>query len=316
MLRSSETPVKMAVTRSKVVVFGSLNMDLVVRVPRMPQSGETLTGRGFLSNPGGKGANQAVACARQGGRVEMVGRVGDDGFGAELRAAIGGQGVDASGVVTAFDVGTGVAMIMVDDAAHNCIAVVPGANGHVGVQDAQGLTGRLVDAGLLLLQLEIPMAAVLQAATAARQAGCRVLLNPAPAQALPIALWSLIDILVLNETEAALLTQLPSVDADNAGDASTRLLARGPDHVILTLGGQGLVWASAAGARRFESVKVQALDTTAAGDTFIGALAALLVESRPMEQALVHAIRAAAICVTRAGAQASMPSRAEVERLA
>ena len=305
---------KQAPARSRVVVFGSLNMDLAVRVPRMPLPGETLTGHGFLPNPGGKGANQAVACARQGAQVDMIGRVGNDGFGAGLRAALVGQGVDASGVGTTDEMSTGVAMIMVDDAAQNCIAVVPGANASVGAQDAETLRQRVAGAGLLLLQLEVPMAAVLGAAAIARQTGCPVLLNPAPAQALPEALWPLVDILVLNETEAALFSGLPGVDPGNANDAASALLRRGPRHVIVTLGEHGVVWASAAGTRHLPALKVQAVDTTAAGDTFIGALAALVVEGRSMEEALSHAIRAAAICVTRIGAQASMPSRDEVER--
>jgi ribokinase len=302
--------------RQKVVVFGSLNMDLVVRVPRMPQPGETLSAHGFLSNPGGKGANQAVACARQGGRVVMVGRVGDDGFGGQLRTALVAQGVNAAGVATTPGVSSGVAMIMVDDAAQNCIAVVAGANASVGIEDADALREWLADAGLLLLQLEVPMTSVLKAAAGAKEAGCTVLLNPAPAQALPDALWPLLDILVLNETEAQLLSGLALVDLHNAVDAAMLLRRRGPRDVIVTLGEQGVVWVSAVGVRHFKAHKVEAVDTTAAGDTFIGALAALLVEGRSMEEALAHAIRAAAICVTRAGAQASMPSREEAERFA
>jgi ribokinase len=306
--------VKPSTVRTGVVVFGSLNMDLVVRVPRMPQAGETLSAHGFLTNPGGKGANQAVACARQGGKVQLVGRVGADGFGAQLRAAVVAQGVDAGGVAATPGVSTGVAMIMVDDSAQNCIAVVPGANAGVGIEDAEALRERLAGAGLLLLQLEVPMASVLRAAAIAREAGCTVLLNPAPAQALPDDLWPLLDILVLNETEAQLLSGLAVVDLHNAADAAKLLRRLGPRDVIVTLGEQGVVWAGAAGTRHFEARKVQAVDTTAAGDTFIGALGALLVEGRPLAEALAHAIRAAAICVTRAGAQASMPSREEVER--
>ncbi len=300
--------------RDKVLVFGSLNMDLVVRVPRMPQPGETLLAHRFMSNPGGKGANQAVACARQGAQVQMAGRVGADGFGAQLRAAIAAQGVDDAGVVTEPGISTGIAMIMVDDAAQNCIAVVPGANGSVGVADAEALRDRLSDASLLLLQLEVPIAAVQRAAAMARQAGCRVLLNPAPAHLLPEELWPLLDILVLNETEACLLSGMPSVDPANAGHAAAQLLRRGPRDVIVTLGEHGVVWATGAGSRHFPAHQVRAVDTTAAGDTFIGALAALLLEGRAMEEALSYAIRAAAICVTRAGAQTSMPSREEVER--
>ena len=305
----------MSSMRAGVVVFGSLNMDLVVRVPRMPEAGETLTGRSFLANPGGKGANQAVACARMGGRVAMAGRVGDDGFGQELRAALAVQGVDAQAVATTPGCSTGVATILVDDAAQNCIAVVPGANGQAGEADAQGLRARLEQAALLLLQLEVPMAAVVRAAATARAAGCRVVLNPAPAQELPEALWPLVDLLVLNETEARMLSGLASVDEHNAGEAAALLARRGPGDVIVTLGEHGVVWVSAAGERKFPAHKVQAVDTTAAGDTFIGALAALLTEGAGMEDALRHALAAAALCVTRPGAQASMPNRAEVELL-
>lgn len=307
---------KAAAVRDQVLVFGSLNMDLVVRVPRRPEAGETLTAHGFLSNPGGKGANQAVACARQGARVAMVGRVGDDGFGHELREALAAQGVEHEAVVVTPATSTGVAMIMLDDNAQNCIAVVPGANASVGAADAERLRVPLQRAALLLLQLEVPVAAVLQAAQAARAAGCRVLLNPAPAQQLPESLWPLVDVLVVNETEARMLSGLSTVDASNAGEAAMLLRARGPHDVIVTMGAQGLAWASAAGVRHCPAVAVQAVDTTAAGDTFVGALAALLVEGRAMQAALAHAICAAAICVTRVGAQASMPTRAEVEQFA
>jgi ribokinase len=172
----------------------------------------------------------------------------------------------------------------------------------------------LADAGLLLLQLEVPMASVLQAAVIAKDAGVAVLLNPAPAQALPEALWPLLDILVVNETEAELLSGLKSVHLGNAAEAAASLLRRGPRHVLVTLGARGLVWTSAAGTRYLEARQVKAIDTTAAGDTFIGAFGALVVEGCEVEQALKYAIAAAAICVTRPGAQASMPLRAEVER--
>lgn len=299
--------------RDRVVVFGSLNMDLVARVPRMPEPGETLSGHGFLSNPGGKGANQAVACARQGARVEMVGRLGDDGFAAELRASLASQGVGAQGVASAAGASTGVAMIMVDDAAQNAIAVIPGANALVDEGDADALRPLLRDAAMLLLQLEVPMPAVVRAAGVARASGCRVLLNPAPAQALPDDLWPLVDVLVVNETEARLLTGLPGVGPENAGRAGVLLLQRGPREVIVTLGEHGVVTVGADGVHRYEAVRVRAVDTTAAGDTFIGALAALLVEGRGMPEAVRHAVRAAALCVSRPGAQASMPSRQEVE---
>lgn len=301
--------------RSRVVVFGSLNMDLVARVPRMPEPGETLAGDGFLANPGGKGANQAVACARQGATVEMVGRVGDDGFAQELLASLAAQGVSAEGVIRVDGHATGVAMIMVDERAQNAIAVIAGANALVDERDAEALRPRLRESALLLLQLEVPMPAVLRAAAVAREVGCLVLLNPAPAHALPDVLWPLIDILVVNETEARLLAGMPSVTRENAPAAAGLLLGRGPRVVIVTLGEHGVLCASAAGMQRYEAVRVRPVDTTAAGDTFIGALAAMLVEGRSMPDAVRHAMKAAAICVTRPGAQASMPSRSEVETM-
>jgi len=289
-------------------------MDLVVRVPRMPRPGETLEGHQFLSNPGGKGANQAVACRRQGAQVDMVGRVGDDTFGEQLRTALDKEGVGSLGVDVLAGHATGVAMIMVDDQAQNCIAVVAGANSLVGEQEAEALRPRVGDAAMLLLQLEIPIPAVVRAAVIARQAGCRVLLNPAPAKALPEVLWALIDILVVNETEAGMLANVPRVARDNAAEVAALLLKRGPREVIITLGENGVVCASPNGVQSYDAVPVHPIDTTAAGDTFIGALAAMLVEGHDTGQAVRHAIHAAAICVTRPGAQASMPSRAEVKK--
>lgn len=299
-------------TRHKVVVFGSLNMDLVVQVPRAPMAGETLLGTGFLSNPGGKGANQAVACARQGGRVEMVGCVGDDAFGADLLQALRAQGVDAGGVAIRPKSSSGTAVILVDDAAENRIVVVPGANALATEDDALALGPRLADAGLLLLQLELPLAAVQRAAQVARAQGCPVLLNPAPAQSLPPALLSLVDILVVNETEAQALTGLPEVHAANALQAARLLASQGPREVILTLGSQGVVWHAPEGDGQLPAVSVRAVDTTAAGDTFIGAYAAMRVEGRNNREALAHAVGAAGLSVTRPGAQASMPTRAQV----
>lgn len=299
-------------TSPTVVVFGSLNMDLVVRVERAPHAGETVAAESFLMNPGGKGANQAVACARQGARVVMVGRVGDDDFGAVLKDALQLQGVETSPVQVGSG-GSGIAMIMVDDAAQNRIAVVGGANADVSEADAEGLRSLLSEAGLLLLQLEIPLPAVIRAAQVARSLGCTVLLNPAPARTLPTELLGLVDILVVNETEAQALTGLSRVDVSNAAEAAVLLARRGPREVIVTLGEHGVVWHGPLGARSLPALPVHAVDTTAAGDTFIGALAALRVEGRSMDEALVHAVKAAALCVTRRGAQASIPSRSEVK---
>jgi ribokinase len=297
-----------------IAVFGSLNMDLVVRVPRVPAAGETLRARGFMTNPGGKGANQAVACARQGARVAMIGRVGDDAFGQALKSSLAGDAVETGHVATAPDP-TGVALIMVDDGAQNRIALVPGANACVGADDVARLRDDLAAARLLVLQLEVPMDAVLAAAALARAKGCRVVLNPAPAQALPQALWALLDLLVLNETEAALLCGFAVDELVSAARAARTLHRRGPPRVILTLGGDGVVACDASGCRHFPALKVNTVDTTAAGDTFIGALCAALARDETLDAGIALGIQAAALCVTRAGAQASIPYRDELQTL-
>lgn len=297
--------------RAEVLVFGSLNMDLAVRVPRVPEAGETLQARSLLQTPGGKGANQAVACARLGAKVAMVGRVGDDAFGLALKAALEADGVD-TGAVATDAAPTGVALIMVDDGAQNRIALVPGANASVSVEDARQLRPLLEHANLVSLQLEVPMPAVCEAAAQARASGCTVLLNPAPARPLPDALWKLVDILVLNETEAALLGGLEVRDIAGAAQAAELLRRRGPAQVILTLGSQGAVVASAEGCRHFAALSVQAIDTTAAGDTFIGALCAALAQGAGLDVGISLGIQAAAVCVTREGAQISMPHRDEL----
>ncbi|MGJ7508243.1 ribokinase [Variovorax sp. GT1P44] len=296
---------------AEIVVFGSLNMDLVVRVPRVPSAGETLQAHSFMSNPGGKGANQAVACARQGASVAMIGRVGDDAFGLSLKASLAADGVEVGHVATAAG-STGVALIMVDDSAQNRIALIPGANGLVGADDTQRLEQDLATARLLLLQLEVPMQAVVDAAALAHPRGCTVVMNPAPAEPLPDALWKLVDILVLNETEAAMLCGIAVHDAAGAARAANALRLLGPAHVILTMGSEGVMACDAGGCRHFNALKVKAIDTTAAGDTFIGALCAALARGESIDDGIALGIQAAAVCVTRAGAQASIPRREEL----
>jgi ribokinase len=294
----------------QIVVFGSLNMDLVVRVPRAPDAGETLAAHGFMTNPGGKGANQAVACARQGARVCMVGRVGGDDFGAALRAGLAADGIDVHHVAAAGD-SSGIAVIIVDDAAQNRIALVAGANGLLTPQDADAVA-ELRTSRLLLLQCEVPMPAIVRAAEIVDAAGGTVVLNPAPVCALPDTLWRLVDILVVNETEAAAYAATAVDGVVAAGAAALALRARGPATVIVTLGSDGVVVADARGCRHFSALRVQAVDTTAAGDTFIGALCAAHVGGESIDAAVAQAIRAAALCVTRPGAQMSIPTRAEL----
>jgi len=283
-----------------IVVFGSMNMDLVVRVARAPRGGETLQGRSFFTNPGGKGANQAVACARQGARVAMVGCVGEDDFGKILRNALAEDQVDTANVRTVAG-STGVAVVMVDDEGENRITIVPGANDRVQAED-QGLAG-----DYLLLQCEVPMPENVRAARIMRAKGATVVLNPAPVCELPDELWSLVDILVVNEIEASELSGLPVADPANAAAAATSLRRRGPPTAIVTLGSQGVLVADEAGCRHFPALPVQVVDTTAAGDTFIGAMCAARAAGQSMDAAVLRGIQAATLCVSRPGAQASIP---------
>lgn len=306
-MAASEAPSAVA----QVAVFGSLNMDFVVRVPRAPEAGETLQAHALLTNPGGKGANQAVACARMGARVAMIGCVGADDFGTQLRKVLEADAIDTQRVRVAGPT-SGVAVILVDDAAENRIAIVPGANAEVTAADAEA-ADVLRSAAITVLQFEVPMDAVVRAAELAHGAGKRVLLNPAPVRALPAALWPYIDILVVNETEAAVLAGTAVADVSTAKAAAEALRAHGPKTVVLTLGAEGVVVADTRGSRHVPAVKVQAVDTTAAGDTFIGAFTAALVDGLSVDAAIERGVRAAAICVTRPGAQDSIPYLRELE---
>ncbi|UCU99804.1 ribokinase [Acidovorax radicis] len=298
-------------TRPRIAVVGSLNMDLVLPVAHAPEAGETVLAEGLHLIPGGKGGNQAVACARQGAHVSLFGRVGDDAYGHTLRAGLDADGIDHRGVQTDTDTTTGVAAITVDATAQNRIVVVPGANGRF-VLDAAALDAALQGAQGLVLQFEIPLPQVLAAAQRAGAARCPVLLNPSPLQPLPEALWPLIDTLVVNEVEAAALAGVAVATPQDAAAAAQALRTRGPAQVVVTLGAAGAVAADAAGCRHHPGMKVRAVDTTAAGDTFLGALTVALAQGDPLDAAVRNGIRAAALCVTQPGAQPSIPTRAAV----
>ncbi|PWK66065.1 ribokinase [Streptomyces sp. CG 926] len=292
-----------------IAVLGSTNMDLVAYVPKAPRLGETVTGRAFRTVPGGKGANQAVAAARCGGEVVMIGAVGADEFGVRLRSALTAARVDTAALRTV-EGASGTAHITVDDEGGNSIIVIPGANAAVTGLEA-GDEARIAAAGSLLLQLELPLSAVLAGARAARAHGVRTVLTPAPARPLPAELLAATDLLVPNEHEAAALTGL--TDPLQAAEA---LLAEVPE-VVITLGAAGALYA-ARGAEPLSvpAPRVRAMDTTAAGDTFVGALAVALGEGRRMPDALRWASAAAALSVQRPGAQDSMPTRAETDAFA
>ncbi|MEU3407946.1 ribokinase [Streptomyces sp. NPDC006670] len=292
-----------------IAVLGSTNMDLVAYVPKAPNPGETVTGREFRTVPGGKGANQAVAAARLGGEVVMIGAVGADEFGVRLRAALAGAGVETAALRTV-EGASGTAHITVDDEGANSIIVIPGANGRVtGLEP--GDDSRIGAADCLLLQLELPLEAVLAGARAARAHGVRTVLTPAPVRPLPPELLAATDLLVPNEHEAAALTGL--TDPHRAAEA----LLREVPEVVITLGAAGSLYA----ARGREPLtvpapRVRAVDTTAAGDTFVGALAVALGEGRPVREALRWASVAASLSVQRPGAQSSMPTRTETDTAA
>ncbi|CQR64566.1 ribokinase [Streptomyces leeuwenhoekii] len=289
-----------------IVVLGSTNMDLVAYVEKAPQRGETVTGREFRTIPGGKGANQAIAAARAGGAVSMIGAVGNDAFGSRLRSCLETSGVD-TGHLRTTEGPSGTAHIVVDDEGGNAIVVVPGANGTVD-HLLPGDESLIASAGSLLLQLEIPLAAVVAGARAARAHGVRTILTPAPARPLPPDLLDATDLLLPNEHEAAALTGLT-----DPRQAAAALLERVPE-VVVTLGAAGSLYA-ARGAEPLTvpAPRVTAVDSTGAGDTFAGALAVALGEGRPVRAALEWAAAAASLSVQRPGASASMPHRSEIE---
>jgi ribokinase len=298
---------------AKVVVVGSLNMDLVARAQRLPRAGETLPGESFFTVPGGKGANQAVAVARLGGSVAMIGNVGDDDYGRQLHRALYVEGIDCQGVSTCPGVSSGVALITVDAASQNCIVIIPGGNGLLTPQSVQRFDALLQAAEVVICQLEVPVDTVAWTLARARELGKQVILNPAPATGpLPADWFACIDYLTPNESEAEALTGVAVTDQDSARRAGERLLQLGAGKVIITLGAQGALLITAQGHRHYPAPVVQPLDTTAAGDTFIGGFAAGLVRGLEEGEAIAFGQRAAALSVTRAGAQPSIPYLAEL----
>jgi ribokinase len=302
-------------SRPGIVVLGSLNVDLVAAVPALPRPGETALGDRLLTFTGGKGANQAVAAARLGGRVAMVGRVGADAGGDALVRQLERDGVDVAGVSRDDREPTGAALIMVDAVGENLIAVARGANGRVGAEEV----ARAVRAGdrgsVLVLQLEVPREAVTLAVEQARRAGRRVLLNAAPAAPLAPGLLAGLEALVVNESEAAALLGHPVADAAAGLAAARRLHEAGVRLAVVTLGAAGAALCDADGRRLAEPFPVTAVDTTAAGDAFVGALAVGLASGRPAREAVRLANAAGAAAATRAGAQDSLPRPADLERL-
>lgn len=289
---------------SRVVVIGSINVDLVVRVPRLPEPGETVLGDRFERHFGGKGANQAVAAARAGASVAMVGAVGSDEHGEASLAALATEGIDVSRV-RRVEAATGVALVAVAPDGENQIVVAPGANSLVG-WDGKGLLELRAD-DVVLASLEIPLAMILETAAEARGAGARLILNPAPAQPLPASLLALVSVLTPNEHELLALTGLPTAEK-----ALAALAAEGISTVIVTRGSSGALVVHDGRRQLIPGRPVTAVDTTGAGDTFSGVLAAWLAAGAPAEEAARAANAAAALKVTRAGAREGMPRRDEI----
>ena len=300
---------------SRVTVVGSLNMDLVARAPRIPEPGETIIGGEFCNVPGGKGANQAVAAARIGALVSMVGRVGSDAFAEPLLHNLASDGIDHTFVTRDSEAATGVALIVVDDVGQNSIVVASGANMRFSPTDVDAAKAAIAAADVVLLQLESPLDAVTRAAEIARAHGVRVVLNPAPARPLPATLLSLVDVLVPNESETELLTGLPVGDQAEAEAAAAALQEMGVGTVILTLGERGALLAREGEVTLLPAFDVTPVDTTAAGDAFVGGLGVALAEGKTLAEAVRWGNAAGALATTRLGAQPSLPTRGALEAL-
>lgn len=290
----------------KILVAGSLNMDLVVQASRLPLGGETIMGHGFSEIPGGKGANQAVAMARLGADVTMIGKVGTDGFGQTLIDTLKASGANVDYIGKVEQASTGVALITVQDSGENSIIVVSGANGALIPEDLAAVNFK--DYALAVTQLETPMPTVIDFLTRAKASGSFTILNPAPAKALPESLYASIDLLTPNETELASLTGM-STDSDEGIEAAAKLLLdKGLGAIVITLGARGSLYLNQKGERHFEPARrVKAVDTTAAGDSFTGGLAVSLANGETMAMAMAFATKVASLTVQTLGAQSALP---------
>lgn len=300
-------------TTGKLVVLGSINADHILNLESFPKPGETLTGSQYQVAFGGKGANQAVAAGRSGADIAFIACVGDDDTGRRVCAQLASDNIDIAPVATIAGESTGVALIFVNAQGENVIGISAGANSALTPERVNAQHDRIVQASALLMQLESPVESVLAAAKIAKQNDTAVILNPAPARALSDELLGLVDIITPNETEAEKLTGVKVETDDDAARAAQRLHDKGISTVIITLGSRG-VWASRDGqGQRVPGFKVEAVDTIAAGDTFNGALVTALLEEKPLPGAIRFAHAAAAIAVTRRGAQPSVPWRHEID---
>lgn len=297
-----------------IVVIGSSNTDMVVKTSHLPAGGETVLGGDFFMNPGGKGANQAVAAARYGNRVVFVAKTGDDMFGATVREGMKQDGIITDYVFVDKQHPSGVALITIDSAAENRIVVASGANMHLNETDIDAAADEIRHADVVLMQLECPVATVEYAARMAAEAGVKVILNPAPAPTEPLSeeLMKNLFLITPNRSEASRISGINVTDMESAHRAIRAIYAMGPKNVIITLGSEGSLIYDGSMIMRVDACKVEAVDTTAAGDTYSGVLASVIAEGKSLIEAVREANVAAAISVTRMGAQPAAPTRAEI----
>jgi ribokinase len=296
-----------------ITVVGSLNMDLVTYTGRMPVTGETIMGKSFRQIPGGKGANQADAIAKLGAKVKMIGCVGCDDMGDTLLEALQNDGVDVAMVKRVEGISTGIASITVDASGNNCIIVVPGANYKLSIGDLEASYEVIQNSEVVVAQLEVPIEAVKFAIKTAKQMGKLTILNPAPAIELEDEFLSNVDILVPNDTELELLSGIKVNKVGDLESAAQVLINKGVRELIVTLGSKGCIHINKSGSKAYPAYKVSAIDTTAAGDSFIGAVAVAISEGKSLEEAIIFATAVGALTVTKEGAQSSLPVREEVE---
>jgi ribokinase len=288
-------------------------MDLVVRTPRVPENGETIIGLDFHRFPGGKGANQAVAASRLGGRVAMAGKLGEDGFGDAFLSVLKEESINSDYILRDKETKTGIGSVTLDESGNNRIVVVPGANMRYTLDDLQEIEEVIAQSGILMLQLEMDLDVMREAVNLGFKHSVPVLLNPAPAQKLPDEMLAKVSYLTPNETEAKILSGIDVVDVDTAKQAANLLLAKGVQNVVLTLGERGALVASEGGTEYVPGFSVQVVDTVAAGDAFNGALALAILRGKLLPEAARFANAVGALAVTKPGAIPSLPSRGEVD---
>lgn len=297
----------------RIVVIGSCNTDMVINTERLPQPGETIIGGNFFMNAGGKGANQAVAAARLGGRVSFMAKVGNDHFGSRSIEQYKSEGIEVEHILVDNDNPSGVALIMVDAKGENCIAVASGANALLRPEDIDKATGTIERGDIVLMQLETPLETVEYASRIAREKGKKVILNPAPALHLPESLLNNLYMIIANETETEYISGIKITDMDSICRAADIISSRGVENVVITLGSKGAFVKENGAYHQVPAIKVKAVDATAAGDTFCGALCVALAEGKDILEAVEFANRCASVTVTRLGAQSSLPYRSEID---